>query len=1159
MNFVHLHVHTEYSLLDGACRIDELISYAKQLGQKAIAITDHGVMYGAVDFYDKAKTAGIKPIIGCEVYVAVRTRFDKERIDLRSNHLILLCKNDIGYKNLIYMVSKSFTEGFYSKPRIDFELLKQHSEGLIGLSACLAGLIPSKLLARDYNGAKEAALLYSSVFEKDSFFLELQDHGYSEEAVVKEGLLKISRETGIPTVATNDVHYTKRKDAEIQNVLLCIGTNKTVNEDNPIAFKTKEFYLKSGDEMAQLFGREAVENTAKIADMCNFNFDFGKIKLPYFDIGNYDHFEYFKQQCEYRLAEILKGNATNNNSNITNSVSDFADTANVYKERLSFELSVIKKMGYTDYFLIVADFVRYAKQRKIPVGPGRGSGAGSLAAYCIGITGIDPIKYNLLFERFLNPERVSMPDFDIDFCYVRRQEVIDYVIKKYGEDHVSQIVTFGTLKARAAVRDVGRALGAPYALCDSVAKLIPQSPNITIDSALESTPQLLQKYNTDQNVKRIIDTSKNVEGMPRHASTHAAGVVITDKPVYEYVPLATSDGTTVSQYTMTHLDKLGLLKMDFLGLRNLTVISDTEKAVRQYIKNFSAEDIPIDDTATYKMMARGETNGVFQYESSGMKSVLRSMKPQKFEDLIAIISLYRPGPRQYIPKYIDSRHNPSHIRYEIPQLEPILKETYGCIVYQEQVMQICCSIAGYTLGRADIVRRAMSKKKHDVLQKERKTFIYGNVLADGTRIDGAVNRGVSVEKASKLFDEITAFSSYAFNKSHAAAYALVAYRTAYLKLHFKTEYMAALLSSVLDMPSKLNEYLHECERLGIKILPPSVNFGNAEFTSTEDGIRFGLLAVKNLGRTIITKIIQNRGDGYVSIFDFLKRNSDLQLNRRALEGLIKSGALDDFGFTRHSLIMSIDKLCDYADTERRYSAGGQISLFGAAGDSAHTPSIQMFEEFGENELLEFEKETTDFYISGHPLLPLKKYLPIIGAVGISDILQGEDSGAFHDGQKVTLLAAVAGVKVRKTKKGVVLGTVTLEDAGGFISCIAFEPFLTLYGELLKKGRTVILKGKLSFKEDEQPEIICSGVKAFNSSDYSITSENECKPAAELRLYCKESEVENLEEICSFFSGETKLCAVTNGHTFFKGNIHGGKGVIKLLKNLYGNDSVEILH
>ena len=1152
-DFVHLHVHTEYSLLDGACRIKELIEAAASMGQKAIAITDHGVMYGAVEFYEKAKEKGIKAIIGCEVYVASRSRFDKDKVlDSRYSHLVLLCKNEIGYKNLINIVSKSFTEGFYSKPRIDKELLENHSDGLIALSACIAGEIPSKILQDNYEDAKKTAIYFDNLFGRGNFYLELQNHDYKEDFIVNQGLFNISKETGIPIVATNDVHYVKKEDSEMQNVLICIGTGKTLAEENPLSFNTNEFYLKSAEEMSELFNEmpDAIENSVKIANMCDFEFEFGSIKLPYYDLGNSDHNIVMREMCLSGLKNLVRD-----------------DISNEYTERLNMELDVIAKMGYTDYFLIVSDFVNFAKLKGIPVGPGRGSGAGSLAAYCLGITGIDPIKYGLLFERFLNPERVSMPDFDIDFCYVRRQEVIDYVISKYGADHVSQIITFGTLKARAAVRDVGRVMGVSYAKCDSVAKLIPHKIGYSIDLALEESTELLNKYNTDFETKRILDMARKIEGIPRHASTHAAGVVITDMPVYCYAPLATSDDTVVSQYTMNNLDKLGLLKMDFLGLRNLTVIDDTEKTIRDTIdKNFYSSDIPLNDLDTLKMMANGETIGIFQYESAGMRAVLCSMKPENMEDLIAIISLYRPGPRQYIPKYVYFRHNKSKIKYDIPALKPVLDVTYGCIVYQEQVMQIFTTVAGYSLGRADIVRRAMSKKKHDVLLQERNTFLYGEKDKNGNYIiDGAVKRGVSPTVANKLFDEITAFSSYAFNKSHAAAYALVAYKTAYLKRHYPMQYMAALLTSVLDSSDKLYEYLKECERLGIKILPPSVNHSDFGFTACNEGIRFGLLAVKNIGKNLISTIIdeRNRNDKFISLADFLKRTSTIALNNRAVESLIKSGALDEFGYNRRSLILSTEDIYHYIELERKYKTGGQVSLFGAQSN-IYNLKITQSEEFPFNDFLSFEKEATDFYISGHPLSRITKIKSLIGATNIGDIIDGVETGEIVDGLTVTLLVLVSAIKSRKSKNKKIYLNMLLEDLSGCISAIAFDSVLAYSKDALAVNEIYVIKGKVEMREDAPPEIICSGIKKFNKDEYVNVKEIELDEyidaSAVIVNISNESNLKKLETISKLYNGNLKIIAKkSNGEEVQIGSISNKKRIVNSICEIFGNDLVKILN
>ena len=916
MSFTHLHLHTEYSLLDGACRLDDLLDRAVELGMDSIAITDHGVMYGAVDFYKKAKARGIKPIIGCECYLASRGRKDKvHALDNERYHLVLLCENATGYQNLISMVSKAWTEGFYTKPRIDRELLEQYHEGIIALSACLAGEIPRALIADDYERAKEKALWYNKVFGQGNFYLELQNHGIREQKQIEPMLIRLSKETGIPLVATNDTHYVRKEDSKIQQVLICIATNTTLGQGNGLEFDSDEFYLKSEEEMHELFSHvpEAIENTQIIADRCNYDFEFGNTKLPHFEVPDgRDHFEWFREQCYAGMYRNYGDNPPKD-----------------YFDRLNYELDVINKMGYVDYFLIVHDFIRYAKSKGIPVGPGRGSGAGSIAAYCIGITGIDPMKYNLLFERFLNPERVSMPDFDVDFCYERRGEVIDYVIEKYGADHVAQIVTFGTLAARAAIRDVGRAMGIPYNIVDNVSKQVPRELNITIQKALKKSPEFRSLYESSDEIKSLIDTSMKVEGMPRHTSTHAAGVVITRDPVASYVPLALNDNSPVTQYTMTTLEELGLLKMDFLGLRTLTVINDAVKMIRLKDNSFDINRIDIADKATYEMMASGQTEGVFQFESEGMKSVLIGLKPVDIEDLIAVISLYRPGPMDSINTYIENRHHPEKTVYKTEKLREILEVTYGCMIYQEQVMQIFRSLAGYSYGRADIVRRAMSKKKHDVMEKERKNFIYGIVREDGTvECDGCVKRGIPAEVANDIFDDMSSFASYAFNKSHATAYAYVAYQTAYLKCHYPCEFMAALLSSVLDNTDKVTEYTDECNRIGIKILPPNVNESNDNFTVSNGNIRFGMLAIKNLGRSFIRNIISERNAGkFTSFYNFCSRMHGSDFNKRAVESLIKSGALDGLGANRRQMLMAMNEIIDELDSKKRRNVEGQIGLF----------------------------------------------------------------------------------------------------------------------------------------------------------------------------------------------------------------------------------------
>ena len=1069
MEFVHLHVHTEYSLLDGACRIGKLLDAVKEKGQTAVAITDHGVMYGAVNFYKEAKKRGIKPIIGCEVYVAPRTRFDKVKaIDGEYNHLVLLCKNETGYQNLIKLVSAGFVEGFYSKPRIDKQLLASHSDGLIALSACLAGEIPGALAHNDYAKAKSAALWYDGVFGRGNYYLELQDHGILEQQQINPQIIRLSQETGIPLVATNDVHYVEQDDWKMQKVLTCIQTNSKISDENILEFKTREFYLKTGDEMAALFPHypQAAENTVRIADMCNFEFEFGKIKLPVFDIGERDHYEYFKTLCYNGLYKL------------------YGDSPlSTVVDRLEYELKTINSMGYVDYYLIVQDFVNYAKSKGIPVGPGRGSGAGSLAAYCIGITGIDPIKYNLLFERFLNPERVSMPDLDIDFCYVRRGEVIDYVINKYGSDRVAQIVTFGTLAARAAVRDVGRAMDMPYALCDKISKLIPSAPGMTIERAVSAVPELRSLIDTDTQVSELISIAKSIEGMPRHASTHAAGVVISDRPVSQYVPLAANDESVVTQYTMTALEELGLLKMDFLGLRNLTVIDDTQKEIRKTCPDFDIEKIPMDDKETMQMLSQGNTEGVFQYESAGVRNVLRQLRPEKLEDLIAVVSLYRPGPMDSIPKYIENRHAPEKISYCTPLLKPILDVTYGCIVYQEQVMQIFRNLAGYSLGRADIVRRAMSKKKHDVMERERQAFVYGEVDKDGNVVcEGAIARGVSESEAQQLFDEMTAFSSYAFNKSHAAAYAVVAYRTAYLKCHYPEKYMAALLTSVLDSAGKIYEYTAECQRLGIKILPPHINESRQSFTAAQGGIRFGLLAVKNIGRGLIDRLIQERerNGPFTSMYDFCIRNDGRDLNRRALEGLIKSGAFDSLEANRRWMLQNIDATLSAVSEYKRYTGGGQMNLFGDAAE--HTqPAVKILspcEELSEQELWRMEKEVTGLYLSGHPMKNYVKYAEYIKAAKINNILDGE----YNDGDRVTVVALVSSIKVKTTKSNSQIANIVLEDMTGMVDVFLFGKTYLKYKPILSEGAIVRMNGRVSEREDRPVEIVCDRIDTISTSE-----------------------------------------------------------------------------
>lgn len=1076
--FVHLHLHTEYSLLDGACRIGPLLDRAKELGQTSMAITDHGAMYGVIDFYRAAQERGIKPVIGCEVYVAARTRHDKVyALDSERSHLVLLCENNTGYQNLIAMVSEAWTEGFYTKPRIDHELLEQHHEGIIALSACLAGEIPRALSRGDYEGAKETALWYDNLFGRGNYFLELQDHGLREQKQINPLIIRLSRETGIPLVVTNDTHYIDKEDARVQQVLICIQTNHTVGEETGLEFETQEFYLKSEEEMRLLFPElpEAFDNTVKIAQRCNVTFTFGETKLPHFDVpGGEDHFEYLTRMCEEGLHARYGEHPPQD-----------------YSDRLHYELNVIHTMGYVDYYLIVHDFIHYAKSQGIPVGPGRGSGAGSIAAYCIGITGIDPMKYNLLFERFLNPERVSMPDFDIDFCYERRPEVIDYVVRKYGADHVAQIVTFGTMAAKAAIRDVGRALGVPYATADSIAKLVPYELNITLDAALKKSAELREQYDGSGQVRDLIDMARKVEGMPRHASTHAAGVVITRDPVSTYVPLARNDESIVTQFTMTTLEELGLLKIDFLGLRTLTVINDAEKMIRHREPGFEIHQIPTKDETVYEMFASGQTEGVFQFESAGMRNVLMGLKPESLEDLIAVISLYRPGPMESIPTYIENRHHPDRVRYKTPLLKDILDVTYGCMIYQEQVMQIFRKLAGYSYGRADIVRRAMSKKKHKVMEQERKNFIYGLVHEDGSvECEGAVKRGVNEKIANELFDEMSSFASYAFNKSHAAAYAYVAYQTAWLKCHYPCEFMAALLTSVLDSAGKVSGYIAECSRIHIAVLPPHVNESLEGFTVVDGRIRFGLLAVKNLGRGFIKGILEERKTGgpFTSFYSFCKRiYGGKDVNRRALESLVKCGALDGLDANRRQMLQSLPVVMETLEADKRRNIDGQLGFFDMAATFGEDtgPALPAVDEFPAVEKLRMEKESTGLYLSGHPMMEYADAAKKVQAARISDLLEAaqEYSSRYMDHSQVTLLGIVSSIKKKITKSDATMAFLSVEDMYGAIEVIVFPRIFTENAVKLQEGNVILLSGRLSLREDEDPKVICDLVQAVPDAQH----------------------------------------------------------------------------
>ncbi len=1045
--FTHLHLHTEYSLLDGACRIEQLVLRAKELNMQSLAITDHGNMYGAVDFYKACKKHEIKPIIGCEVYVAPRTRFDKEKVlDKDYNHLILLCKNETGYKNLIKLVSMAFTEGYYYKPRVDHDILEKYHEGLICLSACLAGEIPQLILSRDYEGAKRTALWYRDVFGSDNYFLEIQNHGIAEQKIVNDGLKRLSKDTGIPLAATNDVHYIEKQDSKIQQVLICIATNHVLGEDTGLEFHSNEFYLKSEEEMLEVFSDvpEAVSNTALIAERCNFDFEFGNTKLPYYETpNNMNHFEYFKRCCYDGLKKR------------------YGNPSTEYTDRLEYELETVDKMGYTDYYLIVADFVSFAKSKGIPVGPGRGSGAGSLAAYCIGITDVDPMKYNLLFERFLNPERVSMPDFDIDFCYERRGEVIDYVTKKYGSDHVAQIVTFGTLQTRAAIRDVGRVMGMPYASVDAVAKLVPNDFKITIDGAVQKSKELRDLMAENDSVRELIETAKKVEGMPRNTSTHAAGVVITHDPVMSYVPLATNDDLVVTQYIMTALEELGLLKMDFLGLRTLTVINDASKQA-----GININDISIEDPAVYKVFSSGQTEGIFQFESSGMKQMLMNLKPTRLEHLIAANSLYRPGPAKQIDTFVDNSHNPQNITYSTPLLKPILDDTFGCIVYQEQVMQIFRQLAGYSYGRADVVRRAMSKKKKDVMEAERVTFI-----------EGCAKNNIERDAANGIFDRMSEFAKYAFNKSHAACYALVAYRTAYLKRYYPAQFMAALLTSVLDSSNKVARYIAECKRLGLRLAVPDVNTSMKGFSANGRVINYGLLGIKNLGSEFINDIIKERENGaYKDLLDFCSRLQTGHFNRRAVESLIRCGALDSIGTNRRQMLQALPALVTNLENYRRKTMYGQVGFFDlGVGEDSFGFEFEMpdVDEFPKAELLKMEKEMTGLYLSGHPLDKYDSLIERLGYARTVDLLEiGKDSAAkYKDKSRVTLCGIITHITLKQTRNGKNMAFVEAEDMFGSIELVVFPNILEQFGGYLSKNAVITASGTVSCEEEKDAKIL----------------------------------------------------------------------------------------
>ena len=1083
-NFTHLHVHTEYSLLDGACRIPALVARAKALGQTALAITDHGSMYGVIDFYKECKKQGVRPILGCEVYVAARGLTDKVHgPDSEYHHLVLLCENEVGYQNLLKLVSTAWVDGFYIKPRVDHALLKQHHEGLIALSACLAGEIPHAIARSDFGAARRLVQWYAATFGPDHFYLELQDHGLAEQKEHNGVLTRMAREMDLPLVCTNDVHYIEKEDAQMQRVLTGIQTATTLDQPSPLNFETEEFYLKSADEMAALFPDEAVENTARIAARCNVELEFGQIKLPAFDSPNGDSNAYMEQLCRQGMHRLY---------------GDHPDKT--VTDRLEYELAVIRRMGYADYYLIVADYVNFARTHDIPVGPGRGSGAGSLCAYCMGITLIDPLKYDLLFERFLNPERVSMPDFDVDFCTEKRQLVIDYVIRKYGADRVAQIITFGTMAAKAAVRDVARVMGLPYAVGDKVSKLIPTALNMTLERALKESDKLRDLRDSDPQVKELIDMAMKVEGMPRNASTHAAGVVIAPRPVCEYVPLCMNHEAVATQYPMHNLEELGVLKMDFLGLRNLTVIADAEKMIKRTHPDFRVADIPLDDPRVYKMLAAGQSDGVFQMESGGLKRVLMQLRPTRFEDLIAVISLYRPGPMDSIPRYIDNSRHPQKVKYAHPLLEPILRVTYGCIVYQEQVMQVLQALAGYSFGRADLVRRAMAKKKHDVMEQERAIFIHGLTEDGKTVVDGCVRRGVDANTANKIFDEMASFASYAFNKSHAAAYALVAYQTAYLKCLYPREYMAALLTSVFGS-GKVVTYIRECERMGIPVLPPSVNESHADFVVSGDHIRFGLMAVKNIGRAFIDVMVQEREKNgpYTGFYPFCKRlSAHREFNRLGLDSLIRCGALDGMGLNRRQMLQMAPLVMDQLDNQSRYAMDGQVGFFDAAeaaGDVPITPPD--VPEVPYAQLLQMEKEATGLYLTGHPLTPYKEHYKPLRCARIDRIVESAEEGndRYPDGATVRVLCMVGALRVQNTKSGAKMAYAQLEDLYGGMEAVVFPKTLSQYEELLQPGKVALVTGRLDIQEEKDPKLLVERVEPVPEQAPAMPQAEPSRPAA----------------------------------------------------------------
>ena len=1147
MAFTHLHVHTEYSLLDGSNKIKEMVARIKELGMDSIAITDHGVMYGVIDFYKAATAAGIRPIIGCEVYVTPKSRFDKAgQQDNKYNHLVLLAENNTGYHNLMKLVSRGFTEGFYYKPRVDMEVLREYHEGIIALSACLAGIVPEYIQKGLYEDAKLKALELEEVFGKGNFFLELQDHGIAAQKTVNQSLLRMSEETGIELVATNDIHYTYAEDEKPHDILLCIQTGKKVADEERMRYEGGQYYIKSEEEMRKLFpyAKQACDNTHKIAERCHVDIEFGKYKLPEFPVPEgYDAWSYLNKLTWDGLERR------------------YEHPDDTLKERLEYELSTIKNMGFVDYFLIVWDFIHYAKSQGIAVGPGRGSAAGSLVSYCLEITDLDPIKYSLLFERFLNPNRVTMPDIDVDFCFERRQEVIDYVVEKYGKDRVVQIVTFGTMAARGVIRDVGRVLDLPYAQVDTVAKMIPSELNITIESALRKNPELKKTYDTDPVIHELIDMSKRLEGLPRHTSTHAAGVVISPKAVDEFVPLSRGvDDCVTTQFTMTTLEELGLLKMDFLGLRTLTVIQNAVNLINRHREEpLNMHDIDYDDAKVYEMIASGKTEGVFQLESAGMKSFMKELKPSSLEDIIAGISLYRPGPMDFIPKYIKGKQNQSSIVYDCPELEGILAPTYGCIVYQEQVMQIVMKLAGYDLGRSDLVRRAMSKKKADVMAKEREYFVYGN---KDLNVPGCIARGIDERVANKIFDDMTDFAKYAFNKSHAAAYTIVSYQTAWLKYYYPVEFMAALMTSVIDFPTKVAEYIMECRKMDIKILPPDINEGERDFSVSGGNIRYALSAIKSVGRSVIDNIVSERQEHgpFVSLKDFIERLSGKEVNKRTVESFIKSGAMDGLHATRRQLMMVYVQVMDQVNQERKKSMTGQMSLFDFVSDEekaefdVHYPNVG---EYDKELKLAFEKEVLGVYISGHPLEEYAKFLMKNVTAVTTDFYVDDETGEsrVRDNQNVIIGGMITSKTVKVTKNNKLMAFISLEDLVGTVEVLIFPNDYERHQKYLVEDQKVYIRGRVSASEDQQAKLICEKIIPFDEIPKEIWIKFDNKEAymqREQELYRMLEPESGNDRIVIFCAREKAVKRLGNRYA-----VQGDDRVVGVLRNAFGEENVKL--